>query len=360
MTGAFLHTSPARLPPDVSGCRVASATTTKPQRGVEGPNLQTRSPSPSPVQTHLTHAYTCAPAHTHTRTRALAPPQNNHGPLLQRVGGPDVVKKVVELFYKKLYADPRLILFLHDQDVMHLRAKQSAFISWLFGPPNVPYLGRSVRIAHLRIIKQRGFSGDDFDLGMQYFEQAMSELGAPEGIMGEVMRRLRPFKDAFFTPSAKDAEEEGRWVVEEREAAAAEAEAEAAAAAAQEEELRLRERQLQQQMTLAQRAAEAELAAEAEGEGEGEWSADAAVMAAVAASLGASRAATRLPSRGSSAPQQCPFTGGRLSRPGTISASGAAASPPPRTPPTPTPAAAAAAATGPPSTAAASGAASRA
>ncbi|GIL66854.1 hypothetical protein Vafri_20246, partial [Volvox africanus] len=143
--------------------------------------------------------------------------QNTYGPLLQRVGGLDVVKKVVELFYRKLYADPRLILFLHDQDVMHLRAKQSAFISWLFGPPDVPYLGRSVRIAHLRIVKQRGFIGDDFDLGMKYFEQSMAELGAPEAIIGEVMRRLRPFRDAFFTPSPKDAEEEARWVAEERE-----------------------------------------------------------------------------------------------------------------------------------------------
>lgn len=44
----------------------------------------------------------------------------------------------------------------------------------------MPYLGRSVRIAHLRIIKQRGFTADDYDVGMKYFELAMAELGAPE------------------------------------------------------------------------------------------------------------------------------------------------------------------------------------
>nr|6TD7_A Chain A, THB11 [Chlamydomonas reinhardtii] len=132
----------------------------------------------------------------------------NAGPLLQRVGGLDVVKKVVELFYRKLYADPQLIKYLHDQDPMHLRAKQSMFVSWLFGPPNVPYTGKSVRIAHLRIIKQRGFSPEDFDLGMKYFEEAMTELGAPEVLRGEVMRRMLPYKDAIFTPAAGDAAEE--------------------------------------------------------------------------------------------------------------------------------------------------------
>ncbi len=39
------------------------------------------------------------------------------------MGGPDVVKAVVELFYRKIYADPRLLTFVHDQEQTHLRAK---------------------------------------------------------------------------------------------------------------------------------------------------------------------------------------------------------------------------------------------
>ncbi|GIL87197.1 hypothetical protein Vretimale_14304 [Volvox reticuliferus] len=246
--------------------------------------------------------------------------QNTYGPLLQRVGGPDVVKKVVELFYRKLYADPRLILFLHDQDVMHLRAKQSAFISWLFGPPDVPYLGRSVRIAHLRIVKQRGFMGDDFDLGMRYFEQSMAELGAPEAIIGEVMRRLRPFKDAFFTPSPKDAEEEARWAAEEREKE--EAVRQHQLEEQEEEAHHERERRLQEQITLAHRVAAAAEEEEAE-----ERTGDAAVAAAVIAAL--STGAVRPSSRTS----QCPFTGG--SRSAAVSASGAVAAASMSTPPRP-------------------------
>ncbi|GIL66855.1 hypothetical protein Vafri_20246 [Volvox africanus] len=251
--------------------------------------------------------------------------QNTYGPLLQRVGGLDVVKKVVELFYRKLYADPRLILFLHDQDVMHLRAKQSAFISWLFGPPDVPYLGRSVRIAHLRIVKQRGFIGDDFDLGMKYFEQSMAELGAPEAIIGEVMRRLRPFRDAFFTPSPKDAEEEARWVAEEREKE--EAARQHQLEEQEEEAYHERERRLQEQITLARQVAEEEVAEEEAKEG----GADAAVAAAV---MGASSAGVIRPSSRSS---QCPFTGGSrftaTSALGAVPAAATSTPPRPATPP---------------------------
>lgn len=36
--------------------------------------------------------------------------------------------------------------------------RQSMFVTWLFGPPNTPYVGlRTVRAAHLKLIKQRGF-----------------------------------------------------------------------------------------------------------------------------------------------------------------------------------------------------------
>ncbi|GFR45905.1 hypothetical protein Agub_g7361 [Astrephomene gubernaculifera] len=138
------------------------------------------------------------------------------GPLLARVGGMDVVKRVVEAFYRKLYGNEKLLPFLHDRDIVYLRAKQSAFMSWLFGPPNVPYTGKHLRVAHLRIIKQRGFTPEDYELGMKYFEESMRELGAPEAIISEVLAKVRPFKDVIFTPCSRDAEEEARWAMEER------------------------------------------------------------------------------------------------------------------------------------------------
>lgn len=124
--------------------------------------------------------------------------------------------------------------------------------------------------------------------------------------MGEVMRRMRPFKDAFFTPSPKDAEEEARWALEEREK---EEEARERQLQEKEEEvLQQHERELQEQITMAHRAAEEDEAAEVEVEGkrgrEGEAVAEA--LSGVILSTTTTRALSRN--------AQCPFTGGRLSR----------------------------------------------
>ncbi|KXZ52470.1 hypothetical protein GPECTOR_9g514 [Gonium pectorale] len=156
-------------------------------------------PALNPRQEEVRHAVRSIEAwQRHQETTKATAIQGSQGTLLNRLGGLDVVKHVVEGFYRRLYAD-----------------EKSAFMGWLFGPPNVPYTGRNVRIAHLRIIKQRGFSPEDFDLGMQYFEEAMRELGAPQAIIQEVMAKVRPFKNAIFTPSARDAEEELHWASEQ-------------------------------------------------------------------------------------------------------------------------------------------------
>lgn len=67
-------------------------------------------------------------------------------------------------------------------------------MTWLFGPSTATYTGRSVRCAHLRMIKQRGFSEDDFLLGMSCFEEAMRDYGAPQRLTNEIMAKILPFK----------------------------------------------------------------------------------------------------------------------------------------------------------------------
>ncbi|GIM13723.1 hypothetical protein Vretimale_16751 [Volvox reticuliferus] len=198
-----------------------------------------------------------------------------------RLGGTDVVKRVVEGFYKRLYADERLRVFLHDRDVITLRAKQSAFMSWLFGTPNQSYSGKNLRIAHLRLIRQRGFSPADFETGLSFFADAMREQGSPEAIVNEVLMKMRPFKEIIFTPCARDAEEEARWIVEER---------------ASEES-----KQEQQQQIGAGATATGAIAAVAA------TPKDAAAVVVMGDRNNSRPGSARVP--------QCPFTGGRLSRP---------------------------------------------
>ncbi|KAG2451711.1 hypothetical protein HYH02_003491 [Chlamydomonas schloesseri] len=152
--------------------------------------------------------------------------------LLKRIGGEKGMKEIVETFYRKIYENERLRHFLKDKDVSLLRAKQAAFMSWLFGPPTAVYSGRNIRCAHLRMIKQRGFSEEDFLMGMGCFEEAMRDYGAPQRLINEVMAKILPFKDIVFTPSPADAAEEARWVEQDRLQAEQEPEDKTAQAAA--------------------------------------------------------------------------------------------------------------------------------
>ncbi|GIL66612.1 hypothetical protein Vafri_20099 [Volvox africanus] len=138
------------------------------------------------------------------------------GPLLERIGGPDAVRRMVEAFCRKLYGDEKLMVFLEHTDMTSLRAKQCNFLTWLFNPRDQPNTSRHMRTAHLRIIKQRGFARDHFELGLTYFEAAVREQGLSEALVKEVMAKVRPYKEITFTPLARDAEDEKRWALAER------------------------------------------------------------------------------------------------------------------------------------------------
>ncbi|EFJ48195.1 hypothetical protein VOLCADRAFT_91319 [Volvox carteri f. nagariensis] len=116
------------------------------------------------------------------------------GPLLDRVGGPDAVKRMVEIFCRKLYDDEQLSVYLERTDMTSLRAKQSTFLTWLLGPRDRPNPSAHVRTAHLRLIKQRGFGTEHFELGLTHFEAALREYGLSEALVKEVMVKIRPYK----------------------------------------------------------------------------------------------------------------------------------------------------------------------
>ncbi|GIL71186.1 hypothetical protein Vretimale_17867 [Volvox reticuliferus] len=108
------------------------------------------------------------------------------------------------------------MVFLEHTDMTSLRAKQCNFLTWLFNPRDQRNTSRHVRTAHLRLIKQRGFARDHFELGLTYFEAAVREQGLSEALVKEVMAKVRPYKEITFTPLARDAEDEKRWALMER------------------------------------------------------------------------------------------------------------------------------------------------
>lgn len=104
-------------------------------------------------------------------------------PLFQRIGGPAAVDAAVELFYRKVMADPRINGFFEGVDIKRQAAKQKAFLTMAFGGPK-QYSGRTLRKAHEAAVKQ-GMSDWHFDVVLELLGATLRELGVPEPLVLE-------------------------------------------------------------------------------------------------------------------------------------------------------------------------------
>ena len=77
--------------------------------------------------------------------------------LYERIGGDAALDAAVDLFYRKVLADPGINHFFDTTDMDEQRGKQKAFLSMVFGGPN-GYSGKDLRSAHapLRLRRRPG------------------------------------------------------------------------------------------------------------------------------------------------------------------------------------------------------------
>src|SRR3954447_25671003 len=74
--------------------------------------------------------------------------------LYERIGGDDIVRPAVRLFYQRMLADSLLSGYFTGVDIPRLRAHQRAFVSAALGGPRL-FVGRPLEMAH------RGLGIDD-------------------------------------------------------------------------------------------------------------------------------------------------------------------------------------------------------
>jgi hemoglobin len=71
--------------------------------------------------------------------------------LFERLGGELAVNTAVDIFYRKVLADPTISEFFDSTDMDEQRAKQKAFLTMVFGGPE-EYSGKDMREAHAQSI----------------------------------------------------------------------------------------------------------------------------------------------------------------------------------------------------------------
>jgi hemoglobin len=104
--------------------------------------------------------------------------------LYERLGGAAAVDAAVDLFYRKVLADPRTSRFFDDVDMDQQIAKQAAFLTMVFGGPNA-YTGRDLRSAHTRLV-EAGMGDEQVDAVVELLGATLRELGVGESEIAEV------------------------------------------------------------------------------------------------------------------------------------------------------------------------------
>ncbi len=102
--------------------------------------------------------------------------------IYETIGGRLRIKAAVELFYKKVFADPNVSFFFEGVDVAGLHARQSMFVSMLLGGKLV-YTGKDIAAAHANS-RMKGMNDVHFDIILRHFRSALEEIGVdPEKVV---------------------------------------------------------------------------------------------------------------------------------------------------------------------------------
>ena len=105
--------------------------------------------------------------------------------LYERLGGEAAVNAAVDIFYRKVLADPSISDFFDTTDMDEQRNKQKAFLSMVFGGPK-EYSGKDMREAHAPLV-EKGLNDSHFDAVAGHLDATLRELGVADDLIGEAM-----------------------------------------------------------------------------------------------------------------------------------------------------------------------------
>ena len=123
--------------------------------------------------------------------------QGEKGPLFERLGGEAAVAAVVDDFYARVLADPRLRPAFAGVDLAALRRRQAGFLGAALGGPD-GYNGRTLREAHAG----RGISAGQFNAVAGHLADALAAAGVPPEVVEAVVARVAPLASEVVEPGA--------------------------------------------------------------------------------------------------------------------------------------------------------------
>jgi hemoglobin len=123
--------------------------------------------------------------------------------LYDQLGGAAAVEAAVELFYRKVLADPRISHFFEGVDVRRLATHQKAFLTMAFGGP-ARYRGQALRQGHAHLVA-RGLDDSHFDEVVELLGQTLVELGVGRELILRAASVAESVRDDVLGRDAKAA-----------------------------------------------------------------------------------------------------------------------------------------------------------
>ena len=109
--------------------------------------------------------------------------EQNKSSLFEKIGGSDAISQTVDLFYRKILADKRIIGFYREVDMELLHKHQKNFLTKICGGPD-HYTGRSMWDSHQKLY----ITDYHFDIVKNHLISSLTELKVQEDLIEEIGR----------------------------------------------------------------------------------------------------------------------------------------------------------------------------
>jgi hemoglobin len=117
--------------------------------------------------------------------------------IYQSIGGEDALVAVVDDFYDRVLADPRLAGFFAGAPVPRLKGRQVEFFGQVLGGP-MTYQGAPMRQAHVG----RGIRQEHFERVAGHLTDSLRAAGVPEATITEIISMVAPLADEIVSSAA--------------------------------------------------------------------------------------------------------------------------------------------------------------
>ncbi len=114
--------------------------------------------------------------------------------LYEKIGGEPAVDAAVDLFYKKILANDSVNSFFEGVDMDKQQRMMKGFLTFAFGGPN-NYSGKGMKVAHRRLVEEKGLNDSHFDAVMGDLGATLVELGVPDELISEAAAIAESVRD---------------------------------------------------------------------------------------------------------------------------------------------------------------------